>query len=335
MQLFFSSSVTLFLPFTALVLLLLSLSLVACRSLLLVPKMTVKGGTSQACAACKYQRRKCSSECALAPYFPANEPKMFQNAHRLFGVCNIMKILKQCNSREQKDEAMKSIIYESDIRQKCPVYGCWGIICQLQYQLRQAIEELRYVHARLTVCREQCHNQMNPSPHFDSPSSQLQLGISPTSEDSSIFQHHGMSNFPIMNHFGRNEMDGVYFESNDNNNNNNMSKPLLVQQYPYYNNMASGGSSMGMGMGMGINQTSQMVPSQPFFIQHATEVSQDYDDIPFDTIADDRQSYIESKEACESSSESSLKDTTQLIHEHASKSELKSAAACFSLTSVN
>ncbi|KAK9278208.1 hypothetical protein L1049_027769 [Liquidambar formosana] len=63
--------------------------------------------------------------------------------------------------------------------------------------------------------------------------------------------------------------------------------------------------------------------------------AQDYDEIhPFFDTIDDRQSYIDSKEAYESSSESSLKDTTQSL-EHVAENELKSAAACFSLTSVN
>nr|CAD1818355.1 unnamed protein product [Ananas comosus var. bracteatus] len=57
--------------------------------------MMAKGGTSRpACAACKHQRRKCTADCPLALYFPADQPKQFQNAHRLFGVSNILRILK-------------------------------------------------------------------------------------------------------------------------------------------------------------------------------------------------------------------------------------------------
>ncbi|KAK4366561.1 hypothetical protein RND71_014441 [Anisodus tanguticus] len=117
--------------------------------------MTVKGGTSPACAACKYQRRKCSSECVLAPYFPANQPKMFQNAHRLFGVCNIMKILKQLDNNDQKADAMKSIIFEADMWEKFPVYGCVEYICHLRQQLQLALEELHYIYAQLAIYREQ------------------------------------------------------------------------------------------------------------------------------------------------------------------------------------
>ncbi|CAK9162858.1 unnamed protein product [Ilex paraguariensis] len=243
--------------------------------------MTVKGGTSQACAACKYQRRRCSPECALAPYFPANHPKMFQNAHRLYGVCNIMKILRQSNDDEQKEEAMKSIIYESNMREKFPVHGCCGIIRQLHYQLRQAIEELQYVHAQLAICREKCFTQVPSSPHF-SPSSELQLGLNPTGTDAvPVFQHYSAGNeMPFaMNDFLTNENDGVY------------------------NNLAD-------------NQAQWVANSHAFRFKPESGISRDYDGMPaVETIADDRQSYIESEEACESSSESSLKDATQSMIE--------------------
>ncbi|RVW52389.1 hypothetical protein CK203_072095 [Vitis vinifera] len=38
---------------------------------------------SQACAACKYQRRKCKPECPLAPFFPSHDKERF-----LFCACN-------------------------------------------------------------------------------------------------------------------------------------------------------------------------------------------------------------------------------------------------------
>ncbi|KAJ4712190.1 putative LOB domain-containing protein [Melia azedarach] len=147
--------------------------------------MTLKGGTSQACAACKYQRRRCSAECPLAPYFPPDQPKMFQNAHKLFGVSNILKILKILDS-EQKPEAMRSIIYQANIRDKYPVHGCWGIICQLRYQIWQAEEELHAVHAQLDVFRQ--HYQQQISSMTDDVPSQLELGMAPPNA-LSLFNH--------------------------------------------------------------------------------------------------------------------------------------------------
>ncbi|MCD9559201.1 hypothetical protein HAX54_017056 [Datura stramonium] len=105
--------------------------------------MALKGGTNRSsCAACKYQRRKCTPQCVLASYFPANQPKKFQNAHRLFGVRNIMKILENLQDEDQKADAMKSIIFESDMREKFPVYGCVECISYLRQQLQITLQEL-------------------------------------------------------------------------------------------------------------------------------------------------------------------------------------------------
>lgn len=113
-----------------------------------------KSGINQACARCRYQRRKCTSECVLAPYFPPDKPKIFQNAHKLFGVGNILKILKDLDET-QKMEAMKSIIYEANIRDKFPVYGCLGVIMQYEYQIQQMEEELQLVLSQLAIWKQQ------------------------------------------------------------------------------------------------------------------------------------------------------------------------------------
>ncbi|KAA8542370.1 hypothetical protein F0562_023495 [Nyssa sinensis] len=115
-----------------------------------------------------------------------------------------------------------------------------------------------------------------------------------------------------------------YIDSKDN---NNVINSLWVQ-HPYSNNNNDNNNNNNP-----MAMQSQMVASQPLTIQQ--EAGQDYDEMhPFFDTIDDRLSYIDSKEAYESSSESSLKDTTQSI-EHVAENELKSAAACFSLTSVN
>ncbi|CAJ2665598.1 unnamed protein product [Trifolium pratense] len=108
--------------------------------------------TNKACAACKYQRRKCSKDCPLAPYFPADKPKMFGNAHRLYGVSNILKILKEIDD-DKKDDAMKSIIFESDIRAKFRVDGCFGVIKHYEGLLKESIKELDHVEKLLNYCK--------------------------------------------------------------------------------------------------------------------------------------------------------------------------------------
>ncbi|KAI5059323.1 hypothetical protein GOP47_0025642 [Adiantum capillus-veneris] len=116
--------------------------------------MTGNTSTPQACAACKFQRRKCSPECPLAPYFPADQPKQFLNVHKLYGVSNTLRILKQVDPLKRND-AMKSILYEADARDRDPVHGCFGIISLLQSQAEMLREELEYVRTQTHLLEQQ------------------------------------------------------------------------------------------------------------------------------------------------------------------------------------
>lgn len=106
----------------------------------------------QACAACKYQRRKCNPDCTLAPYFPANQPRQFLNAHRLFGVSNILKIIRNLDPVHRTD-AMRSIIFQSNVRAQDPVGGCHRIIRDLEDQIQRDSDELALVRRQLDIYR--------------------------------------------------------------------------------------------------------------------------------------------------------------------------------------
>ncbi|KAL5722533.1 hypothetical protein ACHQM5_006045 [Ranunculus cassubicifolius] len=291
--------------------------------------MTVKGGTNQACAACKYQRRKCSSDCPLAPYFPADQPKMFTNAHKLFGVSNILKVLKQLHPDQRKD-AMRSIIYHANVRDKSPVYGVYGIVADLRYQFEQTSMELEAVNAQLALCRQQYNQQQSDN----SPSSKLQLGQASSPNSAlPLFQQccPPQQNFNSNSTYGNTvftsnqAMFSDYIESKDVNAN-----PMWIQQQQYQNDNNYSSAPIQGGQFLG----AQEITIKQLAVEE--EDPQDYDEIPaFFDIIDDRQSYIDSKEAYESSSDSSLKDNTRSNMEQISDNELKSAAACFTLTSVN
>ncbi|KAG1346358.1 hypothetical protein COCNU_06G001870 [Cocos nucifera] len=110
--------------------------------------------SSPACAACKYQRRKCKPDCTLAPYFPANQPHQFLNAHRLFGVSKILKMVRHLDPRHRPD-AMRSIIFQSNARAHDPVGGCYRIIRDLERQLQRDHDELALVRRQLAICQDQ------------------------------------------------------------------------------------------------------------------------------------------------------------------------------------
>ncbi|KAI3789792.1 hypothetical protein L2E82_02596 [Cichorium intybus] len=135
----------------------------------LLPSTTTtrSNSTIQACAACRYQRRKCAPDCILAPYFPHDRQRQFQNAHKLFGVSNITKIIRNLD-QPQKDEAMRTIIYQSDVRAQDPVGGCYRIIRELHRQIEISRAELEIVLQQLAYCRTlavQNHTQNHP--HFN------------------------------------------------------------------------------------------------------------------------------------------------------------------------
>ncbi|XP_074316975.1 LOB domain-containing protein 27-like [Silene latifolia] len=295
--------------------------------------MTLKGGTSQACAACKYQRRKCTPECPLAPYFPPDQPEMFQNVHKLFGVKKIQKLLSALHPSHQT-EAMSSIIYEANVRDRFPVTGSLGVIHRLQNEIRKFEEELYAVHAMLAMYRQQQDQQHIPSdvpmiPDIET-ASQLQLGMavgpSPKEEEPSFClqngtvseQHNPDTGIPVT-------QDYSFSGSNSPYNSNYLDTKVLLNsmwiQNPGNNDKNDG-------------ESDRLVPIQSQLITsqepgHQQEDFHKYDDMGhyFETI-DDRQSYINT------SLEYDELDTTQ-CHEQVAENELKNAAACFSLTSVN
>lgn len=241
--------------------------------------MTLKA--SQACAACKYQRRRCSSDCPLAPYFPADQPRLFQNAHKLFGRSNILSIIKPLDA-ERRAEAMRSIIYEANIRDRYPVHGCLGVVCQLQYQIWQVEAELRAAQAQLDMYRQMYYQQQLSTAAADDVPSQLELGMALPYIDALSLLHNNNTNDDdddAVASYSYNSYSSLFMDTRD----------VWVEDTHAANN--NNGSSMAF--------QSQLVASQPLEIQQ--EVVRDCDEMhPFFDTVDDRQSYVDSKEAYES-----------------------------------
>ncbi|XP_020583717.1 LOB domain-containing protein 22-like [Phalaenopsis equestris] len=105
------------------------------------------------CAACKYQRRKCSPNCILAPFFPADKPQIFLNTHRLFGLSKIIKILNSLEANA-RPEAIRSIIFQSNARAQDPAGGCYRIVLQLQDSIQLYRARLDHVLRRISAIRE-------------------------------------------------------------------------------------------------------------------------------------------------------------------------------------
>ncbi|MED6216989.1 hypothetical protein PIB30_013464, partial [Stylosanthes scabra] len=142
--------------------------------------ITTRSGntTTQACAACKYQRRKCAPDCILAPYFPHDRQRQFLNAHKLFGVSNITKIIKFLDPHD-KDQAMKTIIFQSDMRANDPVGGCYRYIQELQAQIEFYRAELDLVLQQLAMFRAQAqHHQQAQAQHLYNQTATSNVNVS-------------------------------------------------------------------------------------------------------------------------------------------------------------
>ncbi|CAA7043078.1 unnamed protein product [Microthlaspi erraticum] len=116
----------------------------------------IHGGSSAssatACAACKYQRKKCTKNCLLAPYFPQERQKQFLNAHKLFGVSNITKMIKEVEE-SQRNIAMQNLIFHANARALDPVGGMYKIMCDLKSKINCCQAELNFVHQQLSMYR--------------------------------------------------------------------------------------------------------------------------------------------------------------------------------------
>ncbi|MED6193031.1 hypothetical protein PIB30_015234 [Stylosanthes scabra] len=113
---------------------------------------------SQACAACKHQRRKCGPNCILAPYFPHDRQKQFLNAHKLFGVGRMTDLIKPLNPSD-RNIAMETIIYQAEMRAYDPVGGCFRLIQHLQSQIEYYQAELQLVLHHLALFKAQAQQQ--------------------------------------------------------------------------------------------------------------------------------------------------------------------------------
>ncbi|KAJ9160152.1 hypothetical protein P3X46_025582 [Hevea brasiliensis] len=111
-------------------------------------------GPGSSCGACKFLRRKCTSECVFAPYFSYDQAAThFLAVHKVFGASNVSKLLLHLPVQSRSDAAI-TISYEALARMRDPIYGCVAHIFALQQQiasLQEEIEILGHQMANLTV----------------------------------------------------------------------------------------------------------------------------------------------------------------------------------------
>ncbi|WOK99351.1 LOB domain-containing protein 1-like [Canna indica] len=113
------------------------------------------------CAACRLLHRKCNRQCLLAPYFPAEEPDKFARVHKVFGASNVIKMLQAVKEGMNKEDAIKSMVYEAHARLQDPIYGCAGIILYLQKCVEDLQAQLRTVQQQVLDSQLQRHQLLS------------------------------------------------------------------------------------------------------------------------------------------------------------------------------
>ncbi|GAV88029.1 DUF260 domain-containing protein [Cephalotus follicularis] len=108
----------------------------------------------QPCAACRMLRRRCDSNCTLAPYFPSHEIQKFAGVHKVYGASNVIKMIQMVEETKRED-TVKAIVYEATARLRDPVYGSTRSIFHLQNMIEDLKGQLESTRARILELQEQ------------------------------------------------------------------------------------------------------------------------------------------------------------------------------------
>ncbi|KAJ1379146.1 Lateral organ boundary [Sesbania bispinosa] len=121
-------------------------------------------GPPHACPLCRRQRRRsgCDGNCEFGRYFPANRVEEFENAFRLFGVNNMLRILRTVEP-QQRQAAADSIMIEGTAWRNNPPHGILGHELELRSQIRSSFRELQSVNQLLSFFRNQATGGPNPN----------------------------------------------------------------------------------------------------------------------------------------------------------------------------
>ncbi|XP_012079540.1 LOB domain-containing protein 2 [Jatropha curcas] len=111
-------------------------------------------GAHPACASCKHQRKKCGEDCILAPYFPADRSREFQAVHKVFGVSNVMKLVRSVREEDRKTVA-DSLVWEAFCRQNDPILGPLGEYRKIQEELKLYKNQTQMVNQNQLVQQQQ------------------------------------------------------------------------------------------------------------------------------------------------------------------------------------
>lgn len=157
-----------------------------------------------ACAACKHQRKKCSVNCLLAPYFPATRNREFEAVHKVFGVSNMSKLVKYVKDEERRRMVVESLIWEALCWQDDPILGSYGCYQKLYNQYIMLLQQF-HQNNNNNIIMSKDYNQNHHHQKLQLPL----LSHQHHQEDSKSFQNHHLG--MIKNGQRSSVQDGVEF----------------------------------------------------------------------------------------------------------------------------
>ncbi|KAL4184792.1 hypothetical protein AMTRI_Chr10g2870 [Amborella trichopoda] len=107
-----------------------------------------------ACASCRYQRRKCTSDSPMAPFFPPDSMSDFLNIQRLFGVNNVIKLFSKFQKPSERAVAID------------PILGSYSIVLELNKHILHARTLLNNLCLQLTFRRAHHHHHLHGGSSF-------------------------------------------------------------------------------------------------------------------------------------------------------------------------
>ncbi|KAE9592989.1 hypothetical protein Lal_00028982 [Lupinus albus] len=171
-----------------------------------------------ACASCKHQRKKCNEKCILAPYFPSSRSYEFDAVHKVFGVSNITKLVKNVRVEDRR-MIVDSLIWEACCRQRDPIQGPYGEYTKICHEYEKVFTELQ-------IIRDQNHLIMQLPSH---------LGLNSSEKNVLNYLHGNKNNVIIDSNIYKNHYCPVFVQDLELENMKPEVIPSLQQHsQPYY-----------------------------------------------------------------------------------------------------
>ncbi|CAJ1978386.1 unnamed protein product [Sphenostylis stenocarpa] len=115
---------------------------------------------SVACVLCRYQHTRHDGRCELGQYFPINRSVDFEKACRLFGLANLLRLMRSAEPSERQVMA-DSILTEAIMWDNDPIHGALGHAFTLNAQIQSVERELELVNTILAQCSNQATGHGN------------------------------------------------------------------------------------------------------------------------------------------------------------------------------